>query len=536
MKTMAPSIAYKRLRAPREDGESLCDPPLTAESAFLDQNLALRQQADLDLGGCRLSDLQSEARRSLLEHARAYTAEYRDVAKDDLGVAAPMILVGHQPELVHPGVWFKNFVLSSLAQRTASHAVNLLIDNDAVRSTSIRTPAGSVRDPVTAFVPLDDSSAPIPFEERRILNTSVFESFGKRTADLVQPLIPRPLLHEFWPWAIEAGRKHGHLGRALAEARHILEGRWGLTSLELPLSQVCDAWPFRWFAACLFQDADRLREVHNRALAEYRQVNRVRSHTHPVPDLARHDDWTEVPFWLWTREAPQRRPVFVRREGSHVVLTDRHALRMPLAWSADEDMARCVAQLDEWHARGVRLRPRAVVTTMFARLVLSDIFIHGIGGAKYDQLTDAIVRRFFGVEPPEYLVATATFKLPLPRHGVEEADIARIDRLLRELRYHPELYADGRAEARQLIAEKRQWVAQQVPREQRPERHAAIERANHALHALLHDRRAQLLGERNELRSLRRQQAILDSREYPFCLFPAESLRTRLLELSRQEP
>ncbi len=89
----------------------------------------------------------------------------------------------------------------------------------------------------------------------------------------------------------------------MAEARHILEGRWGLTSLELPLSQVCDAWPFRWFAACLFQDADRLREVHNRALAEYRQVNRVRSHTHPVPDLARHDDWTEVPFWLWTRDA-----------------------------------------------------------------------------------------------------------------------------------------------------------------------------------------------------------------------------------------
>ena len=99
MKTMAHSIAYKRLRAPREDGESLCDPPLTDEAAFLDQNLALRQQADLDLGGCRLSDLQTEARRSVLDRARAYTAEYRDVAADDLGVAAPMILVGHQPEL-----------------------------------------------------------------------------------------------------------------------------------------------------------------------------------------------------------------------------------------------------------------------------------------------------------------------------------------------------------------------------------------------------------------------------------------------------
>ena len=61
---------------------------------------------------------------------------------------------------MHPGVWFKNFVLSSLAQRTASHAVNLLIDNDAVRTTSIRVPTGSLEDPVTTFVALDDSVGP----------------------------------------------------------------------------------------------------------------------------------------------------------------------------------------------------------------------------------------------------------------------------------------------------------------------------------------------------------------------------------------
>ncbi|MHB0960856.1 MAG: hypothetical protein ACYC0X_33235 [Pirellulaceae bacterium] len=533
---MANSIAYKRLRAPREDGEALCDPPLTAESAVLEQNLALRQQGDLDLRGCRLSDLQSEARQSLLDRARAYTSEYRDVAADDLGAAAPVILVGHQPDLVHPGVWFKNFVLSSLAERTASHAVNLLIDNDAVRTTSIRVPTGTLEAPLSAFVALDDMSAPVPYEEREVLNRSAFESFGQRVMDLLKPLIPRPLLQELWPLAIEAGRRHGNLGRAVAESRHILEGRWGLTSWELPLSQVCDSWSFRWFAVCLFHDAERLREVHNGALAEYRRVNRIRSHTHPVPDLARHDEWVEVPFWLWTQESPQRRPVYVRRERTGVVLTDRRSLRIPLTWAADDDVAPCVAQLDEWHDRGVRLRPRAVVTTMFARLVLSDIFIHGIGGAKYDQLTDAIVQRFFGVEPPEYLVATATFKLPLPHHSVDEADIARIDWMLRELRYHPELYVNGQGEVSQLVAEKRRWVARQVPRAQRSVRHAAIERANQALSEMLHDRRAQLIDERNELRSLRRQQAILDSREYPFCLFPAEALRTRLLDLSRQEP
>ena len=51
-------------------------------------------------------------------------------------------------------------------------------------------------------------------------------------------------------------------------------------------------------------------------------------------------------------------------------------------------------------ARGVRLRTRALTTTMFARYLLGDLFIHGIGGAKYDELGDEIARGFFGIEPP----------------------------------------------------------------------------------------------------------------------------------------
>ena len=100
----------------------------------------------------------------MLAHARSYTSQYRDVDSTGLEGQAPVILVGHQPDLIHPGVWFKNFVLSSLAQRTAAHAVNLLIDNDAVRSTSVRVPSGSLDDPVSTFVALDDMATIVPFE------------------------------------------------------------------------------------------------------------------------------------------------------------------------------------------------------------------------------------------------------------------------------------------------------------------------------------------------------------------------------------
>ena len=45
------------------------------------------------------------------------------------------------------------------------------------------------------------------------------------------------------------------------------------------------------------------------------------------------------------------------------------------------------------------LRPRALTLTLFARVCLGDFFIHGIGGGKYDEVTDAIIRDYFGIEP-----------------------------------------------------------------------------------------------------------------------------------------
>ena len=50
---------------------------------------------------------------------------------------------------------------------------------------------------------------------------------------------------------------------------------------------------------------------------------------------------------------------------------------------------------------------------MFSRFLLGDLFIHGIGGAKYDELGDEISRRFFGIEPPGFLTVSMTLWLGL---------------------------------------------------------------------------------------------------------------------------
>ena len=49
---------------------------------------------------------------------------------------------------------------------------------------------------------------------------------------------------------------------------------------------------------------------------------------------------------------------------------------------------------------------------MFVRLLIADQFVHGIGGARYDQVADQIMSKHFGIEPPAFSVTTATLYFP----------------------------------------------------------------------------------------------------------------------------
>ena len=60
----------------------------------------------------------------------------------------------------------------------------------------------------------------------------------------------------------------------------------------------------------------------------------------------------------------------------------------------------------------LRLAPRALTLTLFLRLFVADVFVHGIGGGHYDRVLDRLLVRRWGVEPPAFCVATATLFHP----------------------------------------------------------------------------------------------------------------------------
>jgi hypothetical protein len=357
-------------------------------------------------------------------------------------------------------------------------------------------------------------------------------------SQLLRPLVCEPIVETLWPLCLQPRDRESNLGLRLAQGRHALEAAWKNDTLQLPMSRVCQLPEFSWFVAHLLAHLPRFWAAHNDALAAYRQAHRLRNRAHPVPDLVESGGWLESPFWIWTGEDPRRRALFARSRGDVLEITDRKTLTTVLPLADDADATPAVEQLVDLAGRGVKLRTRALTTTLFARLFLSDMFLHGIGGAKYDQVTDLIGQQFFGCELPEFATVSATSRLPIDGARTSGARQRDVQRQLRELRYHPERYVVGDGVAPksevsgvvEIVAAKRRWIETPKTLSNSYERHVAITGANEALQPFVLPHHQKLEVERRRLQQQQRVEAILDSREYSFCLFPRQHLERLLLD------
>ena len=96
-----------------------------------------------------------------------------------------LIVAGHQPEFFHPGVWVKNFLLAGQARRHGRAALNLVVDNDAIKPSAIRVPvvADDPRHVTAGAIPFDRDGADVPYEEYHVADRgcSTRSPSGSRT-------------------------------------------------------------------------------------------------------------------------------------------------------------------------------------------------------------------------------------------------------------------------------------------------------------------------------------------------------------------
>ena len=66
-------------------------------------------------------------------------------------------------------------------------------------------------------------------------------------------------------------------------------------------------------------------------------------------------------------------------------------------------------------------RPRALLLTLLARLVASDLFVHGMGGFLYDECMENWCKTWLGLQPCTGVMATATLQLPMQFQSLTQA-------------------------------------------------------------------------------------------------------------------
>ena len=532
-----------RLKAPAEHGAVLAYPPLDNVASLLTENALrlssphewraeprkgpddcthassgpLRGSARRDLDKeLDLPSLRLQAQQEILAAARSYLRDAGEPVPDWSG--SRFLVAGHQPELFHPGVWVKNVALYGLAGRHDALPLHVIVDNDTVKSTVLRVPYGEH----ISRIPFDQGASDAPYEERPVLDETLFASLADRVHTISASWPFKPLLADFWQEVRRQSSRTPLLGERLTAARRHLERAFGVQPLEVPLSRICETEAFARFAAHLVLELPRLHAAYNAAALAYRRRHGLRSRNHPVPDLAREGEWYEAPFWIWHAGQGRRRRLFAQVGPATFCCAGAEAIDCALP---KHDAA---AAWHELRRRGWKVRTRALTTTLFCRLVLGDLFIHGIGGGKYDEVTDDIIRGFFGVEPPRYLILTATLLLPLPRDPKAKEEAARLRHLERELTWNPQrrLPADANGDLTTLVQQKRSWI--EAPRDSHSQRALRYER----LRALTEELRPGVALQASDARSAHaeaqrrlRLHEVHSSRDYAFCLYPEDMLR-----------
>jgi hypothetical protein len=538
--------------APTEDGGLLIDPPLADAPRLFDENRKRFAASDVRILGQSLQELRERAQQEF-HLARLLWLPLDDPRRPDWK-RGPVIVAGHQPDLFHPGVWLKNFVLNGIARRLGANPLNLIIDSDTIKSTSLRVPVWnahptSVR---TTEIPFDEWTGEVPFASRAVQDRDCFFAFPDRVMDVYQPPGDAPLLARFWKRATERYnetaalrdsrltedmRAHGirwdpvnpRTGDCFAVARRGVEREWGCFNFELAIGTALFPKTGQGMMLHILSDLPRFHAIYNECVRDYRRRHRLRSRNHPVPELMIKGDLFEAPFWVDDAYGGRLGRLMVRRHGD----------RLDLNYGVNSESVSVQAgnandYADSLLGKDWIIRTRALTTTLISRLLFSDLFIHGIGGAKYDEVTDNIIRRYFGMEPPAYMVVSGTLRLPFPPFRSTRADVTALQHRQRDLQWNPQRFAPpGAPDIAGLTTLWHRWAnAKPAGRNGRREQFRALKWLNEELRKLVPESERERV--RAELETRQQELAaneILQRRDYAFCLYPEDKLWTFCTQL-----
>jgi hypothetical protein len=521
-------MVHTKPALPSGHGELLLRPSFDQWVALARTNRKAAESWDFAIGRASYSELRKMARDEAIQLAEVYCARLGiDAAKGDAD--GLIVASGHQPELYHTGVWAKVFLLERLAEVSGATAVDVVVDSDGFDRVGVTVPCFGGPEVERCHVDLATGGADTCFACTATPDAAKLDAFVASASQMLTSLPAASVgrhFAEFGEALVAARPSANNLAELVTAARRRYERGAGTDYLELSVSEIAGSDAFLAFVASIALDAERFARVYNRELATYREAKGLRSKAQPVPDLEVTETAIELPFWLL--QGDHRSSLSIETTTAGVTLVGK-SLRIDLARGKDPVSA--------IRSTGVRIAPKALLLTMFTRLFLCDLFIHGVGGGGYDQVTDGIIRRYFGIEPPRFVVASLTMFLPLGAHVVADAEVQAATERLNRFEHNPDALicdvdfdsAEERDRALGLAREKAELVAGMNQAGADKKRLGArIREVNAELRELLAPVGEALAAEKRHLESQRSASDIFTDRTYPFCFWSPEDVADKV--------
>ena len=375
-----------------------CFPEYAAWPAILGRNRSLAPAQGV---GFPIED-RSLWRSKLIALAQGFTVELAEIAAQ-AGIALdqsritvkrqsataemPIVASGHQPIVYHPGICAKTRFLSNFVKESAALALNIIIDTDVgdagelVFPQAINAGGGLEKQSLAVASGLLMNQVLAPESRTRAVFEKISQNLeqneqwqaargSQRAGALYERLAGIPVVHahSIVRWAFEGARSY----------------------LEIPLSRIVQEPETARFFGDVVSRASTLVPLYNRLLDEHRQAHRIKNPANPFPSLEMADTRMEVPLWLISPAQGTRSAIRIAKGENREFFKDLAGTGTSLC-SVREFLA-----------------PRGALITLLLRLFCSDFFIHGLGGARYDTFTDALIRRLYAVEPPGFVAASGS--------------------------------------------------------------------------------------------------------------------------------
>ena len=522
--------------------------------SLLEENKRIFDHYSFKILNQPFKEIRGKSRKKVVEKALSFSKKFDlDIGGKIDPAYQYIIQSGHQPVFFHPGIWIKNIFLSELLKSPLpdkSLGLNIILDNDICKDLNLSLPVlssnGNLKLEKVDF--LSSTLTPnLPFEEYPCPSLELITKFSRNIIHRLKSLESenKNILNNFKNYArcmensscfCNQNYKRGNLGEFLGLARRLYEKEIEPTYLEIPFSKICDSDEFLSFFLEIIKNIKTFSKIYNNKLDEYRKLFKIRNRAHPSPNLIIKENLIEVPFWIW-KEGDQRKKIFILREkGGNYLYNNSYGKIFLIEKDGVKSLFSLKTLLKE---RGLKIRPKALLLTLYNRLFISDLFIHGLGGAKYDLVTDEIIREFFKVEPPHFLVISCTLYPDFKSsHRASVFKISALKKKIRDLEFNPERYVDElpltKKEKNQIgeLAEKKTKLIQKIKRASSPIEKRKISEEIKVTNNFIVEKIIPLkyeLDKKIEKEEEKMKQAkVYTFRKFPYCFFSAKTLRKLL--------